>query len=100
MSAWIIGLGLVGTCAGVASGLFNEMVADWNGGGGTKRPVRNMTKHTLVGAALGAGLGWLITDSDSALDKAMEACKNNTPAASTMVLTADESGVKCSYLPK
>lgn len=99
MSGWMIGLGLVGVFCGAAVGVVREMTADWNGGQGTKHPVRNMTKSIAIGAAFGVGLGWMMTDSQSEQEAAIEECVKNAPAGHTVAVTKGPNGMTCVYRP-
>lgn len=99
MSGWMIGLGLVGVFAGAAVGVLKEMTADWNGGQGTGRPLRNMAKSIAIGAAFGVGLGWLMTDGKSEREVAIEDCLRNAPAGQTVTVTKGPNGMTCVYKP-
>ena len=97
MSAWMIGLGLMGAFAGAASGVLNEMTKDWNGGSTQPGALKRFAKATVIGAALGVGAGWLMTDGQTKDEAIIEQCYKNAPAGGTVSIVSGPNGVTCNY---
>jgi hypothetical protein len=97
MSGWMIGLGLTGAFMGAACGWLGELTKDWNGGSTKPGALGRFFKAAAIGAGLGIGAGWLMTDSKSKDEAAIEACYKQAPAQGTVNITRTAEGVKCSY---
>jgi hypothetical protein len=99
MSALMIGLSIAGAFAGAASGWSRELTHDWNGGTTKPGALGRFARATAVGAALGLGAGWLLSDGQTKDEAAIQACYDNAPQGGTVNITRGPEGVTCSYRP-
>lgn len=100
MSGLIIGLGLAGAFAAAVSRTSGEMAYDWNGGTVKPGALGRYVKAIAIGAALGAGTGWLFSgDGQTPEQAAISACYDKAPQGATVTITTNAQGVKCEYKP-
>jgi hypothetical protein len=93
----MIGLGLVGAFGGAVCGFIGELTHDWNGGTTKPGALGRMFKAVAIGAGLGVGTGWLMTDSKTKDEAAIEECYKQAPAGGTVNITRTDAGVQCAY---